>query len=144
MKNTSDGTTNNLSLESKNKMRSIAGMQSRLKSCRIGRRADNQGPRPLARNQAVVEKSATGTDFSQSLDSHQKRDQPNPELPRTTTQVTTKKMTRKKWPKEEYSAVYLYFAVNLINHQEEMLQKQLLISGKRIPNIREIILTVIS
>ena len=59
-------------------MRSIANMQTRLKSCRIGRRADSQGPRPLARNQAEVEKSAIGTDFSQSLDSHQNWYQPNP------------------------------------------------------------------
>jgi len=72
-------------------MGSIANMQTRLKSCRIGRRADNQGPRPLARNQAEVEKSATGTDSSQSLDSHQNWDQPNPELPRTTAQATKRK-----------------------------------------------------
>jgi len=90
-------------------MRSIANMQTRLKSCRIGRRADNQGPRPLARNQAEVEKSATGTDSSQSLDSHQNWDQPNPELPRTTAQATKKKVTRTKWTREEYKEVLFAF-----------------------------------
>ena len=90
-------------------MRYIASMQTGLKSCRIGRRVDNQGPRPLARNQAEVEKSATGTDFSQSLDSHQNRDEPNPELPRTKTQVTKKKMTRTKWTREAYKEVLFAF-----------------------------------
>ena len=84
-------------------------MQTRSKSCRIGRRADNQGPRPSVWNQAEVEKSATGTDFSQSLDSHQNRDQPNPELPRTTTQVSRKKITRTKWTREEYKEVLFAF-----------------------------------
>ena len=89
-------------------------MQTRSKSCRICRRADNQGPRPSVWNQAEVEKSATGTDFSQSLDSHQNRDQPNPELPRTTTQVSRKNITRTKWTREEYKEVLfaLYCALN--------------------------------
>ena len=103
-----------LLLGSKNKIRSIASMQTRLKSCHIGHCADNQRPRPLARNQAEVEKFATVTDFSQSLDSHQNRDEPNPELPRTTTQVTKKKVTRKKWTREEYKEVLFafYYALN--------------------------------
>ena len=84
-------------------------MQTRSKSCRIGRHADNQGPRPSVCNQAEVEKSATGTDFSQSLDSHQNRDQPNPKLPRTTTQVSRKKITRTKWTREEYKEVLFAF-----------------------------------
>ena len=90
-------------------MRSIANMKTRLKSCRIGRSADNQGPRPLARNQAEVKKSATGTDFSQSLDSHQNWDQPNPDLPRTTANATKKEMTRIKWTREEYKEVLFAF-----------------------------------
>ena len=52
-------------------MHFATNMQTRSKLCRIGRRADNQGPRPLVRNEAEVEKSATGTDFSQPLDSQQ-------------------------------------------------------------------------
>ena len=93
-------------------MRSIASMQTRLRSCRIGRREDNHGPRPLARNQAEVEKSTTGTDFSLSLESYQNRDEPNPELQRTTRQVTKKKMKRTKWTREEYKEVSFYCALN--------------------------------
>ena len=109
MKNTGDGATYNLPLGIKNKMHFARNMQTRSKSCRISRRADNEGPRPLVRNQAGVEKSATGTDFSQPLGSHQNRDQANPELPRTMTQVTRKKNTRTKWTNEEHKEVLFAF-----------------------------------
>ena len=77
-------------------MRFIAEMQIRLKSCRIGRRADNQGPRPLAKNQAEVEKSASGTDFSQSLDSHQNWYQPNPGTTKNNSTSNQKESDRHK------------------------------------------------
>ena len=124
-------------------MHFATNMQTRSKSCRSGHRADNEGARPLVRNQAEVGKSATGTDFSQSLDSHQNQDQPNHELPRTTTQVTRKKITRTKWTREEYKKVYLHFTVHLTNHQAEMLLKQLLITGKHTLKIHKSILTAI-
>ena len=113
--------------------------------CRIDRRADNIGPRPLVRNLAVAEKSFTGTDFSQPLDSHQNRDQPNPKLPRTTYQVTRKKITRTKWTREEYKE--FSFAFNCAQRafrKKYYRSTHLLTSGKHILEINENILTAIS
>ena len=43
------------------------------------------------------------------MDSHQNRDRRYPELPRTTTQVTRKKIARTKWTREEYKEVLFAF-----------------------------------
>ena len=79
--------------------------RTRNNSCRIGRPADQQRPRPPAGNQAGIEKSATGTNSTHEVleDIHNEE---NPHRgPLATSTVNPSKVTRQKWTREEYKQV---------------------------------------
>ena len=72
---------------------------------RIGRRAGQQGPRSPVRDQAGIEKFATGTDSThQPVEEPHAEDTPHSGLLCTTTKIPTKG-NRQKWSREEYKDV---------------------------------------
>ena len=77
------------------------------KSCRIARRADQQGARPLVRNQAKVEKCVTGTTLPQPQalqDNQNETSTQNGSVDADITQ-SSRKQTRQKWTRGEYKQV---------------------------------------
>ena len=91
-------------------------MQTRSKSCRIVRRADQQGTRPSGRDQPEVEKSATGSNSSpqDNLHGHQEGVTPTPgPVGSPPKHNKNQKEQRKKWTREEYKEVMycFYFAL---------------------------------
>ena len=80
-------------------------------SCRIARRADQQGARPPTRNQAGVEKSTTGTtspnnDLAGNLtENFSQQGPPDTE----DTSRNNEKASRQKWTREEYIQVMTAF-----------------------------------
>ena len=78
-------------------------------SCRIARRADQQGARPLAWNQAGVEKSVTGTTSSHNdLEGNLTENFSQQGPPDAENQSrTTKKASRQRWTREEYIQVMI-------------------------------------
>ena len=84
------------------------------KSNRIGRHPAKKGPRPLASNQAGIEKSATGTNSPRNdVEGSHPEDTSNsgslhPRNPKS-------KVTRQKWSKEEYIDVIEAFYNATIN-----------------------------
>ena len=91
---------------------------TRNNSCRIGRPADQQGPRRPAGNQAGIEKSATGTNSVHEVleDIHH---EDNPHFgPLATPNVNPSKGTRQKWTREEYKKVMEAFYKAMINPSE--------------------------
>ena len=78
--------------------------RTRNNSCRIGRPADQQGPRPPSGNQAGIEKSATGTNSAHVLEDIHNEDNPH-RGPLATPNVNPSKGTKQKWTREEYKQV---------------------------------------
>ena len=76
-------------------------------SCRIARRADQQGARPSARNQAEVEKCATGTNSShpQAPEDNQNENSTQAGSLAADSMNYPKKQTRQKWTRDEYKQV---------------------------------------
>ena len=91
---------------------------TRNNSCRIGRPADQQGPRPPAGNQAGIEKSATGTNSAHEvLEDIHNEDNPH-RGPLATPNVNPSKGARQKWTKEEYKQFMEAFYKTTINPSE--------------------------
>ena len=99
---------------------STTDMKSRTRnnSCRIGRPADQQGPRRPAGNQAGIEKSTTGTNSAHEvLEDIHNEDNPH-RGPLATPNVNPSKGARQKWTREEYKQVMEAFYKATINPSE--------------------------
>ena len=84
-------------------------------SYRIGRRAGQQGPRPSVRNQAEVEKSATGTNSPVHELEVIHAENVSHNGPHVSTSQNQSKSNRQKWSREEYKEVmeaYYYITLN--------------------------------
>ena len=87
-------------------------------SCRIGRRADKQGPRSPVGDQAGIEKYATGTNSTQNaLEDHHTEDIPHVAPPQNST-----KASRQKWSREEYKEVMEAFYTASLNPKISVIQ----------------------
>ena len=75
--------------------------QSRI-TYRIGRCAGKQGLRPSVGNQADVERSSTGTDFSNQAHGDHNTEEYTHRCPHGAISEIKQKATRTKWSKEEY------------------------------------------
>ena len=75
-------------------------------SCCIGRHADKSGPRPSVRNQAEVEKCASGTKFPKdSLKGHQNCVKANSGPSKTSKSSNKNDLKKQKWTREEYREI---------------------------------------
>ena len=93
--------------------------RTRNNSCRIGRPADQQGPRPPVGNQAGIEKSATGTNAAHEvLEDIHNEDNPH-RVPLATSTGNPLKGTRQKWTREEYKQVMEAFYKAMNNPSEK-------------------------
>ena len=93
--------------------------RTRNNSCRIGRPADQQGPRPPVGNQAGMEKSATGTNAAHEvLEDIHNEDNPH-RVPLATSTGNPLKGTRQKWTREEYKQVMEAFYKAMNNPSEK-------------------------
>ena len=88
-------------------------------SCRIGRRADKQGPRSPARNQAGIEKYATGTNSPQNKvpEENHAEDTPQGGLLTANTENPSEQ-TRKKRTRDEYKEIMEAYYTSTINPSE--------------------------
>ena len=100
------------------KYHDITSRNTRL-PCRIGRRADKQGPRSPARNQAGIEKYATGTNSPQNKvpEENHAEDTPQRGLLPTTTENPPRR-TRKKWTRDEYKEIMEAYYTSIIRPSE--------------------------
>ena len=79
---------------------------SRRSSCRIGRRADKHGLRLSVRNQAEIEKSATGPNSPETNVLEDFHEEPAAQRGLLNTNIKVPpKGTRQKWSREEYREV---------------------------------------
>ena len=88
-------------------------------SCRIGRRADKQGPRSPARTKAGIEKYAIGTNSPQNKvpEENHAEDIPQRGLLTTNTENPPKR-TRKKWTRDEYKEIMEAYNTSTIRPSE--------------------------
>ena len=91
------------------------------KSCRIARRADEQGARPLARNQAEVEKCATGTTLPQPQAPEDNQNENSTQIGslEADDMNSTRKQTRQKWTRGEYKQVMTAYYQAVLEPSEE-------------------------
>ena len=90
-------------------------------SCRIARRADQQGARPSARNQAEVEKCATGTNspHPQAPEDNQNENSTQAGSLAADNMNYPKKQTRQKWTRDEYKQVMTAYYQAILEPSEE-------------------------
>ena len=90
-------------------------------SCRIARRADQQGARPSERNQAEVEKCATGTNspHPQAPEDNQNENSTQAGSLAADNMNYPKKQTRQKWTRDEYKQVMTAYYQAIVEPSEE-------------------------
>ena len=102
-------------------------------SCRIARRADQQGARPPTRNQAGVEKSTTGTTSPNNYlagnltENFSQQGPPDAE----DTSRSNKKASRQQWTREEYIQVTTAFHEAKLTPVEAQIQSRHINYGER-------------
>ena len=105
-------------------------MQAKMKtrsqnSCCIGRRADKSGPFPSVRNQAEVEKCASGTKIPKdSLKGHQNCIKTNSGPSETSKSSNKDGLKRQKWIREEYREIMEVYYYAKYHPSDESNTKQ--------------------
>ena len=91
------------------------------KSCRIARCADKQGARPSARDQAEVEKYATGTTLPQpqAPEDNQNENSTQTGSLEAENEKSSRKQTRQKWTRGEYKQVIAAYYQAMLEASEE-------------------------
>jgi len=92
-------------------MHPTSQMKTKNKSCRIARRADQQGARPPGQDSPGIEKYATEStsSISQNPPGHQDGTDPTPGPAVQPSSTNNQKKTRLKWTREEYTEVMYCF-----------------------------------